>query len=330
MFCYRAWFRTFSENQAVAHNILSVLEYFKEIDGREYKNFMYFPNFLWQVGRFEESVFHCHRVYDATVRAWGADSMEAGLIAMYLGGCYFNGNRVKESIPWYHRALTAMQNSGAGDSEDLGMAYEKVARCYTWEYDRDFEKSEVLFKESLRIRQAIVDAFLRGETPVRMADYVPHNLDAAYALLGEVYMEMGRMYQAKGDWATACEYVQKDLELIFAHRPEDVSGIAYGYFDKGACYYHMALETSDGGERTRLLSDAEEQFTRAMDINMKMRGALAIDTIDNQEFLADVYTAQGRMAEASNAYMAVLTMVENLLGSNHPRIAKVKAKMDFR
>jgi len=125
MFCYRAWFRTFSENQAVAHNILSVLEYFKEIDGREYKNFMYFPNFLWQVGRFEESVFHCHRVYDATVRAWGADSMEAGLIAMYLGGCYFNGNRVKESIPWYHRALTAMQNSGAGDSEDLGMAFRQ-------------------------------------------------------------------------------------------------------------------------------------------------------------------------------------------------------------
>lgn len=78
-----------------------------------------------------------------------------------------------------------------------------------------------------------------------------------------------------------------------------------------------------------LLEEAECMLKKALDSNMKMRGALAIDTIDNQEYLADVYAAQGRMGDASNAYMAVLTMVENLLGRNHPRIERVKEKMKF-
>ena len=60
-----------------------------------------------------------------------------------------------------------------------------------------------------------------------------------------------------------------------------------------------------------------------------MRGALAADTIENQEMLGDLYAAQGRYGEASNAYMAVISMVEKLFGKDSDRIESVKQKMDF-
>ena len=60
-----------------------------------------------------------------------------------------------------------------------------------------------------------------------------------------------------------------------------------------------------------------------------MRGGLAIDTIDNQEYLADVYAALGNNGEASNGYMAAVSMIESLLGKDDPRIDTVKQKMMF-
>ena len=180
--------------------------------------------------------------------------MVTGLAAQYLGGCYFNSGRIKESIPWYKKGLECMLASGTGDHEDLGMSYEKVARCYTWEYEHDFA------------------------------------------------------------------------------RPDNLSGIAYCHYDLGVCRYHQALQARQNADKdaaNALLKQSEEYLEKALASNMKMRGALAIDTIDNQEYLADVYKAQGRRGDASNAYMAVLTMVEDLLGPTHPRIADVKEKMRF-
>jgi hypothetical protein len=36
-----------------------------------------------------------------------------------------------------------------------------------------------------------------------------------------------------------------------------------------------------------------------------------------------------RYGDASNGYMAVLSMTENLLGKDHPRVQQVKEKMTF-
>lgn len=62
---------------------------------------------------------------------------------------------------------------------------------------------------------------------------------------------------------------------------------------------------------------------------MEMRGGLAVDTIDNQEYLGDLYVATNRFTEASNAYMAAINMLEKLYGGDYERIEKVKEKMKF-
>ena len=331
-FCYFAWFRPYGENLAVANNILSVLEYFKDPDMRGYEFFTHYPNFLWQVGRFDESIHYGHVVYDACVKQLGERTKESAMAARHLGGCYFNSGRKQESIRWYRQGLKNALAAEMPVCEELGMNYEKVARCYTWPYEQDFEKAEELFQISLDIRLRLRDAVENGEEPLWYAVYEPYNLDMANARVGEVYMEMGRMYQVMGQWEKAAEYTNLQLRDIEKSRPDNLSGIAYCHYDLGVSNYHMALKAREAGEEKTcvgLLFEAEQWMQKALDSNMKMRGALAIDTIDNQEYLADVYAAQGRVGDASNAYMAVLTMVKNLLGEAHPRLERVKQKMIF-
>ena len=332
MFCFAAWFRPYVENLAVANNVLAVLSYFQEIPADGHNHFSCFSSFLWQVGYFTESIANSTRVYEACVKHFGVNSMYTGFQAQMLGGCYFNASRVQESIRWYKQGLESMLQSGAPVTEDLAMSYEKVARCYTWEYEQDFEKAEELFQKSLAIREEMLARVQAGEdmTIRRVFLKEPFDEKFAYGRLCGIYMEIGRMYQFKGDWENGCKYARLHLDLrVNKQDNASPSSVAYANNDIGVCLYHMAMESNDPQKRTDLLAEAQEKLEQALETNMKMRGALAYDTIDNQEYLADVYAAQGDYLQASNGYMAVLTMTENLLGPNDPRIARVKEKMCF-
>ena len=332
LFCYNAWFRKYNENLEAADAVESALVYFQKLRGEDYLIFQAFCNFLWQVGRFEASIFHVHRVYDACVRDLGLNTMAAGFMAKSVGGCYFNSRREQESIQWYRQGLESMLASNAEESEDLAISYEKVARCCTWEYEQDFARAEELFEKALAIRLRLLERVNRGEILPMLEKVEVIDLSKVYGRIGESYMEMGRMYQAMGEYNQAYEYASKYTQLVEQYCPENVSGIAYGYYDCGVCRYHLALQLRrDGDEEGAIkqLADAENNLSRSLASNLKMRGALAVDTIDNQEYLADVYAAQHRFGDASNGYMAVLTMVENLLGKDHPRTLIVKQKMNF-
>lgn len=88
----------------------------------------------------------------------------------------------------------------------------------------------------------------------------------------------------------------------------------------------VAVTEAKGQEKAyRLIA----KLRQALESNMKMRGALAVDTLDNQEYLADTLAAMGNYAAASNEYMAVLSMAQTLLGSGHPHLEQIKEKMRF-
>lgn len=264
LYCYRAWFRSYSENLTVADTVQSTLEYFTELQGADYLYFSCFANFLWQVGRFDAAIFHMHRVYDACVRDFGVNTMATGFVAKALGGCYFNSRREQESIRWYKQGLESMQRSGEEESEDLGMSYEKVARCYTWKYEQDFAKAEELFMISLGIRQRLVEKVSQGIIPPRQETYEPYDLNLAYDRVAEVHMEIGRMYQAMGNYEKGSQYALQFVELVQKYRPDNLSGAAYGYYDCGVCQYHMGIALQEAGNAAA----GEKQLLLATD-NLK-------------------------------------------------------------
>ena len=332
-FCHGAWFRPYPENVAVGDCILSLLQSLKGPEHCEWYSFTVYPNFLWQIGMFEDSIHYGHTTYEGVKDLYGEASMATGFAAKALAGCYFNAGRERESVRYYREGLDSMVASGAAENEDLAMSYEKVARCCTWEYDRDMEKAESLFRQALAIRQRLLERVQAGDTPDYCAwEYEDYTPELAYGRIGETYMEMGRMYQLMGEYEKAIEHSDRFRVLLETYTPKNISDIAYGYLDVGVSRYRLGLQARAEGREADAMaefSQAEQNLRRSLETNLKMRGALALDTIDNQEYLADTLAAQGKLGLASNEYMAVITMVEGLLGPEHPRIDVVKKKMEF-
>lgn len=332
-FCFYSWYRPYPENMAVGDCVLSILQ---SLDGPrecEWSIFSIYSNFLWQIGAFEESIHYGMQMFEAVRKLYGEASMITGFAAKSVAGCYFNSGREQESIRYYRQGLDSMLASGAPETEDLAMSYEKVARCCTWEYEQDLEKSEELFREALAIRLRLLEGLRNGHNPGTVSsEYEPYTEELALSRIGETYMEMGRMYQLMGEYEKAIEHSDRFRVLLETYTPKNISGIAYGYFDVGVSRYRLGIKARTEGREEDAMAEfaqAEEKLRRALETNLKMRGALALDTIDNQEYLADTLAAMGSYGAASNEYMAVITMVEGLLGPAHPRIDSVKRKMEF-
>ncbi len=331
-FIYNAWFHPLADNLAVSDCILALADYFAPFQASQDSIWIMLPNFMWQVMEYDKSIYYGRMVYETYLRELGETSMGTGFAAKSLGGCYFNSGHLKESIPYYKQGLKSMLLSGEPEGEDLAMSYEKVARCYTWKYEQDFEKAAQLFERCLEIRRNMRRQAEQGAVFYDYDHRETFDLQKIDERLGEAYMEMGRMYQAMGDYEKAWKYVDKQEQIYLRNDSSNASGFAYIWYDKGVCNYHIGKKAQERGD----LQSAREQFNLALKLfsdalesNLKMRGELVWDTIDNQEYLADTYAALGDYGSASNYYMAVVSSVERLGGKNHPRLQTVKEKMCF-
>lgn len=332
-FAHHAWFRAYGENIEVADNIYSVLKYFCPFDAKGTNRFEPMISFLWQVGRFDDSIEFDKCLYDACIKEYGESSMATGFVAKSLAGCYFNSRREQDSVKWYEQGLNCMLKSNCGDNEDLAMAYSKVARCYTWPFNLNREKAEEYFDIALKMRLRLKDVLCdeKATPPEWFNLYRKYNLEIAETRIAENYMEMGRMYQQFGDYAKALEYAEKYEEAMRGFSENDSSGYAYALYDIGVCKLNIGLEKKKASpcEAEADFAEAEEKLLAALKINLKMRGELANDTIDNQEILGDLYASTERYGDASNAYMAVISMLEKLYGPECEGIERVKEKMKF-
>lgn len=332
-FAHHAWFRVYGENVEVADNIYSVLSYFQPFDADAVQYFEPLISFLWQVGRFDDSINLDKQLYDSCLEKYGEASMITGFVAKSLAGCYFNSRRVQESIKWYEQGLNCMLKANCGDNEDLAMSYSKVARCYTWNFNLDKEKAKKYFDIALKMRIRLKNALAEGNDapPEWFNTFREYTMEIADTRIGETYMEIGRMYQQFGDYDEALKYAEKYKETMQNFSKTYSSSYAYALFDIGVCKFNVGLEKKKESaiEAEQSFIQAEESLCAALEINLKMRGELANDTIDNQEYLGDLYVAMGRYGDASNAYMAVVSMLEKLYDPNCDRIQRVKRKMKF-
>jgi len=125
----------------------------------------------------------------------------------------------------------------------------------------------------------------------------------------------------------AIKYVNMFGEIVLRVNENNVSSLAYVYYYCGLSRYHLALKEKENKDTH--LKEAETNLKKALEINLKMRGEMANDTIVVQEYLADTYAEMGKYGDASNAYMAVVSMLEKLYDPKCERIQKVKEKMKF-
>ncbi len=333
-YLFIAWFRPIKENMEIADSVVSLAEYFSPFEGKLIEVWSTLPSFMWQVNRFGASVQFARVMYDTCLAAYGEASMITGYIAKMVGGCYFNSGRLKESIPWYKRGLECMLLSGEPENEDLAMSYEKVARCYTWEYEQDFEKAQEYFNKALEIRERIKSKMEMGIPCSMFESREIYDENLANDRISETYFEMGRMYQKMDKYDIALEYTKKaeDLDQVVTFKFNNISTSAYREYDKGVSLYHIGLQklkTGNDGDACKYLQQALELLKSSMAKNEKMRGDLAIDSIQNREYLADTYAALGQYGNAANEYMAALNSMEIVFGADSENVNRIKDKMNF-
>jgi len=329
-FCRRAWFRPYPQNLEAADCIQSAMEYFDGGSAEKFEIFEPCFGFLWQVGRFDASIHFGRKLFEACRDAFGEADLRTGFVARMYAGTYFNSGRLKESVQWYRKGLDCMLACGCGDNEELALSYEKVGRCCSWDFCQDFETSEKYLLESLHIRQRLKKRIEAGETFRFLSSAKLFGLEPITDRIGESYMELGRLYQAMGRFEDALECTQMYLKCQIGE--ESPGAKAYAAYDMGVSRYHLALQAAEAGDQAEAaaqLAQSCKLLEDALEINLRHRGGLALDTIRNQEQLADVLAAQGRLGEASNAYMAAMNMAEKLLGEDDPQVAAIRKKMHF-
>ena len=335
VFAQGAWGRIYKENLEVTENIYTVLKYFEPFDANLAECFEPMISVLWQVGRFDDSIKFGHKLYESCLKEFGEASVITGVIAKSLGGAYFNARRLQESVPWYEQGLKSLELSGVEYSVDLAIAYEKMARCYTWDFNFFPEKAEEYFAKALELKNFIKQYLKKGGKANKFNNLKEYILEYAERDVG-IYFEIGRLYQKQGKYIEAQEWAEKYKETLEEHKLTDNPNYAYALFDIGVCYYYIWFEYKKSNNEDMLhyakncLLDARDNLLAALSLNMKRRGEIANDTIDTQEYLGDVYVALGKYGEASNAYMSVISMLENLYGENYERIETVKKKMLFK
>ena len=324
---YHAWFSPYKENRELIGCTLAVLEYFMDKPGKTARLFYPLPNFLWQVGLFEDAWNYGRRIYEDIRAEQGQNSYDAANIAFAVASSYFNGLRERESVEWYRIAAEEMEKSIGEPTGDMANAWNKYARCFTWDFMQDFDRAEEYMAKALSMWDTVLGHLKAGE-PVPDNCMGPLDEKRAGMTRALVFMELGRLAQMKGDYALGLERAGTYGKELLKYDSEKSNNYTYYFIDCGVCKYHLALEAEDPEEKDKLLEAALGYMRTALDRNLESRGEVAADTVDCQEYVGDILTAQGNFAEALDAYLAADRMASALLGEDSPRAVEIRRKMD--
>lgn len=326
---FSAWFTPIEENIRLRECIPAVLDSIMPFCMKKIECCEAMTSYLWQVAQFEKSIKYTRYLYEESVKTNGENHFVTGFLAKSVGGAYFNSHRFEESAPWFKKALQIMQNTVKEPNEDLAMAYEKVARVYTWDFCRDMALAEQNFVKALEVRMELKKIMLAGGKTKMFHSRENPDIALIYERIGENYFEWGRMKQIEGNYALALQYVQKSIEIGYPHHRDREDDLAYNYYDSGVCYYYLGVEsessTKNDFSREYFLL-AENCLKKALSINMRMRGVYAFDVLDNIELLADTYAALKNFNEARELYRSVVIEVERM-GDSREEIKKIQTRI---
>ena len=141
------------------------------------------------------------------------------------------------------------------------------------------------------------------------------------------------MKQCAYQYRDALNYAILCKENYMQYKLDSPSAFAYALFDEGVCRYQIGLEEERSGNHANAITEWEASkslLLKALDINTRMRAEFAFDTVDNQEYLGDVYDALHEDEEAHKAYSLALATLKKLVDEKDTAIERIKHKLKSR
>lgn len=263
-----------------------------------YDEYVGFANTAWICSQFDQAIRAAKEIYSFTLKEFGDAGYKSAYAARAVAGAYFNAGREQEAEPYYYLGLEHMLKDPEDSYLELGLAYQKVARCaYT---AGDFEKAQSFLDASFHYLSEAVE---RKEPGANRGYY--HDTYVAYA----------RMHMAAGNYQTAIEYSQKAYDLLLQERGEEVTSSAYDLSDMGICHSYLGN-----------YEKAAEYLQRALDLNIRFNGEASMVTVRTREAIADNLARQGDAEAAKSAYLRLEMEMEKSFGDQCPQVRRLSEK----
>ena len=196
--------------------------------------------------------------------------------------------------------------------ENFKMQYQNDSAAYYLEQRVQLDTTNVEwiveYADFLKIYLAQYDKAL---------EYLQQSLTIRKQLLGEShpdvaisYNNIGRIYDAQGDYARALEYHQRALAIRKQFFGESHPDIATSFFNIGKVYYDL-------GDYSRAL-EYNQQSLVIWKQEYSESHSLIATSYNN---IGNIYNAQGDYARALEYYQQSLAIYQQVYGENHPYVA---------
>ena len=326
------WKRKYTENLRIERNVLAITKFFHSPDVSKLHLFSYLSCFLWQIGRFNEAIAYDKILYEKCEQTQGMNSLLTAIAARSLAGSYFNGGQEENSIQYYKKTIEIMLNISLVEGPDLALAYEKLARCYTWPYCKNLVMAEQYFNKALDIRIGVISDLQNSKSIDGRWDsiYEDYTINHAFSGLGGSLMEKGRFYQVKGDYKKALLCTKLYQIILEKYDYTNLNSFSYTYHDQAFSWYKISAEHEKNqqfDEAKAALNKAKGYIDAAVEIIHERRGNRAVDTIECEELYGDIYSSLGLYEEALKMYTVAYETSKNLVGNDSERTNRIMKKL---
>ena len=242
-YLYYTWTRAYVDNIEIEKNVDAIFTYFKAPSLDNYQLFTWYGSYLWQIGRFDKSISYFENFYKTNNTVPNANVIHLALLERALAAAYFNSGNELQSISYYEKSLYHLLKSNYDGSPDIALGYEKVGRCYTWEFSRDIEKAFSYFNQSFEIRLNVIDKIEDGAQIVDSESWVRvFDLRRAYAYLGTCQMEIGRMYRSFSCHLIALYYTNQYYYSLEKENFSNINGLSYSLYDMANSWFKIGVK----------------------------------------------------------------------------------------
>lgn len=258
----------------------------------EYASFL---NIAWICGRFEQSIKAGHKHYDFTMKEYGQHTLQAAFSARWLAGTYYNAGDFDTAEIYYKEALEHHKHSVEKDYTEYGLIYGKVGRCAYMH--KDFEESKRCLDKALELLQISLEV---------------ENNETTNAEIGNIYVEMQRMYIEMEEYDLALEYCQKSYDIIYSRFNKEITNCVYSLTDMGICY-----------SRLKQFEKADYYLQRALDLNIRINGEASLVTERSKEAICENELNKGNIEKAKQLYLQLELELEKYFGNDNPEVIRI-------
>lgn len=287
---WNAWNRTYLENQRLEPYALALLQAFPQPEPWLARRLDDIVTLLWIQGYYGEAEEYSKKIFCSVEQYYGAVHQMTGEFCLRMAAVYYNSLNFSQAESWYWKGFAIMNQCQPFDKRYhlvRSIAYEKVSRIYR--YKKQYEKALELIEEAIQSAGYYRDKKGKENMTPREGNW---EIQYQYCCLSKakILARLGQLDRAQEICCQGAAIVTRDAD-----------GVSNGFRSNefNSLFVEILIKK---GEYER----AEAVCRALVEKALQYRQRHYKDTLSCREQLADIYQAEGKKEEATEAYEDIL------------------------